>query len=1104
MLPEDSAVVNPVEHKSKHQVLTWFVDNPIAANLLMLIFIAGGAISLITMHKEEFPSIEPGVIQVQVPYLGAAPEEVEDAVCIRIEEAIEGVEDMDRVNSTAREGMCYVHVELLTDANISDALNDIKSKVDAISTFPAETEKPIISSLQFHGQTVSIAIYGRADETTLKLIAEEVRDDISALDGISQVSVNYARPWEISIEVSEQTLRQYNLTMSTIASAIRQSSLDLPGGSIKTAGGEILLRSKGQAYRGYEYEDIVILTQPNGTNITLGEIALVRDAFEEGFLRAKFDGERAVTVTVYRIGDEDTIAAATAVKAYLKKKQGYLPRGVKTQIWIDESVELNQRIGALTKNAYVGLALVLLILTLFLRFKVAIWVAAGIPIAVLGAIWAFPFVGLNISSLTVLAFILVLGIVVDDAIVVGERIFSHESVLKNHRAAAITGTAEVLVPVIFGVLTTIAAFLPILLVEGRMGSFFSIIGWVVVICLVFSILECMFILPAHLAHRKTASYLFHNTRLVKGWIRFQSRVSNALVWFALNVYRPILMRTLAWRWVTWAVATGVLIISIALIASGRVVFQFFPAVEGDRIYATLTMPEGINVELTETAAKRIEQAAHDTAAHIDRELGFHPEGDGAQSVINHVFLSIGANAARSSGPPVRTAGGSHLAEIVIDLPPIEQRPGWNTNRIADLWRQNTGNVTDAVELQFTTTTYSAGDPIALQLKGRDTAQLQRAAGYLRSELSRYPGVLDLSDSFRAGKQEVKLDILPEAKPLGLTLNDLAKQVRQAFYGEEAQRIQRGTDDVRVMVRYPEAERRSLGNLETMRIRTSDNTEVPFSTVARVSYGTGYSSIERQDQQRVIDVRGDVNRTIITPEEVIASVQKAVCEPGTSFAATKSRCFNKGFPDVTFMLSGEQEERNKALGSMLSTVPLALMIIFALLAIPLKSYMQPLVIMSVIPFGAVGAIIGHFIMGSNLVFFSLLGIIALSGVVVNASLVLVDFINRQRRDGVDVVEAVTMAGVVRFRPIILTSVTTFVGLIPLITDSNPATFMFIPMAISLAFGVLFATVITLFLVPSLYLILEDWLKFWGLDKSVDPALMPQPTAEGSLPQPSRPL
>ncbi|MFT7245137.1 MAG: multidrug efflux pump subunit AcrB [Candidatus Azotimanducaceae bacterium] len=1076
------------------RVIAWFVDNPVAANLMMFIFLVGGAISLVTMHREEFPSIEPGVVSVTVPYLGAAPEEVEQAVCIRIEESVEGVQGIDRMQSFANEGACTVILELESDADDGKVMNEIKSRVDGISTFPRETEKPIISALSFNGQTILVALSGETDEATLKQNADQIRDDISALDGISQVAVNYSRPYEISIEVSENTLRQYNLTLSSVANSIRSASLDLPGGSIKTAGGEILLRSKGQAYRGDEFRDIVVLTRPDGSNVTLDEIATINDGFEEGYLSATFNGEPAMIITVYRVGDEDTISSAQAVKDYIKRIEPSLPEGLNLTVWIDESVALNRRIEALTKNAYAGLALVLLILTLFLRFKVAMWVAAGIPIAVMGALWVFPLFGINISSLTVLAFILVLGIVVDDAIVVGERVFSHETSDRNHREAAINGTYEVSVPVIFGVLTTVAAFLPILLMGSRMGEFFSVIGWVVVICLVFSILESQLILPAHLAHRKTENYFMSNTQFVKRWIKFQSIFADGLTNFARNVYRPFLIKTLEWRWVTWALSTAVLILAVALIASGRVIFQFFPAVDGDRIYATLTMPEGINVEATEAGAKQIEDAARALGRQLDGELGFK----NGESAFQNILASIGSNAARSNGPPSRGAGGSHLAEVVLELVPVEDRAGITATELSDRWRKMVGPIPDAVELQFNASSFSAGQPLLIKLKGRDVEELRLAAASLRDELSRYPGVLDLSDSFRAGKQEVKLDIRESAKPLGLTLNDLARQVRQAFYGEEAQRIQRDSDDVRVMVRYPEAERRSLGNLEEMRIRTNEGIEVPFMSVADITYGNGYSSIERQDQQRVVEVVGDINRSVVTPEEVMGAIQKAICEPGSNFSSRENPCHNTQYAGVSYSLGGEQEQRSEATGSMARTVPLSLLIIFALLAIPLKSYMQPLVIMSVIPFGAVGAIVGHFLMGWNLIFFSLLGIIALSGVVVNASLVMVDYINRQRRLGISTFESVTMAGVERFRPIILTSVTTFVGLVPLMSNQDPETFMFIPMAISLAFGVLFATVITLFLVPSLYLMLEDWLHFWGLDSSIDPALVTQNDDDDGVP------
>jgi multidrug efflux pump subunit AcrB len=1062
------------------RIITWFVDNPVASNLLMLIFVAGGFLSLTTMHQEEFPSIELDLVQIQVPYLGAAPEEVEQAVCIRIEEAIEGLQGIDRINTISAEGFCMAVVELDGESESTRTLNEIKTRIDSITTFPKETEKPQVSMLEFKGQVIHVAISGNSDDISLKALGESVRDDLAAMDDISQVVLNYARPYEISIEVSENTLRQYNLTLGEVAQAIRRSSLALPGGSIKTRGGEILLRSKGQAYRGNEFENIVVVSRGDGTSLTLGEIATVRDEFQEGYLNAVFDGENAVMITVYRVGNEDVIKAANRVKKYVADLQDNLPTGLNLTVWIDESEALKHRIDALTQNAWAGLVMVLIILTVFLRFKVAMWVAAGIPIAVLGAIWMFPAAGINISSLTVMAFILVLGIVVDDAIVVGERIFAHEANAESKRHAAISGTFEVSVPVIFGVLTTMAAFLPILIVDGRMGGFFKVIGWVVIVCLIFSILESQLILPSHLAHRKTKGYAFENSFIVRNWLKLQGAFSNGLEYVANNLYKPALEASMEWRWVTWSVAMGVLIVALALIISGRVIFQFFPAVEGDRIYATLTLPEGVTVDLTEQGISQIERAAAELGAQLDREAGM-PEGE---HVIKHILSSIGVSAARSNGPPRLGAGGSHLAEVVLELIPIAERPNLNSTSIADRWRDMTGTVTDAIELTFSANTFSAGEALRFELQGRDVEVLKLAAANLRERLALYPGVIDLTDSFRAGKQEIKLDILPEAKSLGLTLNDLARQVRQAFYGEEAQRIQRGTDDVRVMVRYPEEERKSLSNLENMRIRTSSGTEVPFANVAGITLGNGYSSIQREDQRRVVSVIGDVDRSVISPEELFTAINETLCMKGTNLSDTENQCVNADFPSVTYSLGGEARERDLAMTSLVNTVPLALMIIFALLAIPLKSYMQPLVIMSVIPFGAVGAIVGHFIMGWNLVFFSLLGIIALSGVVVNASLVLVDYINRRRRAGVEIFEAVTNAGVVRFRPIILTSVTTFMGLIPLMTNDDPQTFMFIPMAISLAFGVLFATFITLFLVPTLYLMLNDWLILIGKGEDTD--------------------
>ena len=623
-------------------------------------------------------------------------------------------------------------------------------------------------------------------------------------------------------------------------------------------------------------------------------------------------------------------------------------------------------------------------------------------------------------------------------------------------------------PVIFGVATTIAAFLPILLLDGQMGAFFNAIGAVVVFCLLASLVESQLILPGHIAHRKTSGYLGEGSWVVSHWQWLQGKIASGMEYFADHTYQRALKKVLKYRYAAWATATGVVIVTLALLMSGRVIFQFMPSVEGDVIWGTVQMPVGSPGHVTERTVQILEDKAQELRAELEAELDqMQANGDAPQStenVVDSVLTIIGGRAPRGgpASPGRGGSGSSEIAEVVMYLTPFHERGQMSSADIRDRWRDKVGTIPDALELTFVSDSFSAGEAINCRLEGRDEDNLKFAATQLREELARYPGVFDISDSFRAGKQEVQIQILDQGKLLGLTLNDIATQVRQAFYGAEAQRIQRGSDDIRVMVRYPEEERQSLGNLEDLLIRTPSGAEVPFLSVASYSLGSSYSSINRQDGRRVITVRGDIDRTVVKPEEIRGEV------------IAKYRDQWERELDVEMVLGGEGEQQMRSLSDLLSTFPLAMMVIFALLAIPLKSYLQPLIIMSVIPFGAIGAICGHFIMGADLVFFSLLGIIALSGVVVNASLVLVVTINRLRDEGEGMVSAVSQAGAMRFRPIILTSATTFIGLVPLMLNANPATFFIIPMAISLAFGVLFATIITLFLVPSLYLILHDFI------------------------------
>ncbi len=1046
-------------------IITWFIDNSVAANLLMWILLVGGLLSILTVHKEQFPNVDPEVVSITVPYLGAAPEEVEKAVCVRIEQALEGLSGIESLYSFAMEGNCMVQAALDMDTETVLTVNAIKSRVDAINTFPRETERPSVSKFILSGGVAAITISGHTDTRVLKALAYEVRDELSAINGISQVETAYLQADEIAIEVSEYGLRKHGLSISQVADAVRRSSLDMPGGSIKTEGGEILLRTMGQAYAGEEFESIVVLTRPDGTRVTLGDIANVHDGFAEGVVYARFDGEPAVMIKVNRVGKEDINQMAEDIRNYVDRKNASLPEGLQLTVWSDESESLNVTLMTLVNSASFGLVLVMLLLTLFLRFRLALWVAAGIPIALSGVLATFPFFDLSISGMSVIAFILVLGILVDDAIVVGERVYAHELEAESRRHAAVAGTWEVAVPVIFGVLTTMAAFAPMLFSGGRMGQFFIPMAAVVVITLAFSIVESQMILPAHLRHRKTSGYFGDGSRFVKWWIRFQTRIADSLVSFANNVYAPALGKTLEWRYVTLSFAVGFLILILAMVISGRIVFDFMPSMESDSVYATLTMAEGINVEETTKGAEAIEAAAYAVRDKLDMNRG--PDDP---SMVTHVLSSVGTQLDRGSGParPSRQ-GVSHLAEVALELQPTRIRGNLSTEHVANLWREEVGAIPDAVELSFSAETrFSAGDAFALNIKGRNIEDLRQAAAELRAELGRYDGVKDITDSFRSGKQEIQLRLLPAASNFGITQSDLGRQVRQAFYGEEVQRVPRESEDVRAMVRFPQTDRQSIGNLEDMRVRTPEGFEVPLTSVAEFTLGRGYSAIQRDDGQRVVSVTADVDSNVITPQEVMNGVLV------NSLPGILER-----YPTVSYAIGGQAEEQAKSLGSLLQGFAVAILVIYALLAIPLRSYVQPLVIMSVIPFGAVGAMLGHYILSTPLVFPSILGMVALSGVVVNASLVLVDYINKQRLKGEDVFDAVSMAGIVRFRPIFLTSITTFAGLVPLMFWPAPEMAFFVPMAISLAWGVIAATTITLFLVPCLYLVAEDFFTWHGI-------------------------
>ena len=1029
-------------------MIEWFARNPVAANLLMLFIMVAGLIGMFNVRGETFPEIELDMVSIQVPYLGAAPEEVEEGVCIRIEEAIQGIDGIEQITSTANEGSGTVMVEVALGSDTRRVLDDIKTNVDAIETFPEETEKPIITELLARFRVVDIAVSGQTDEFTLKSVAERVRDDLAAQPGISQVEFASARPYEISIEVSEDTLRRHGLSFDDVSNAVRRSSLDMPGGSVRSESGEILLRTIGQAYRGAEFERLVVMARPDGTRLHLGDVATVVDGFAETDQFGRFDGEPTILVSIFRTGEQSDMEIARAVDDYMARAQAGMPEGITLTVWMNQAEVLIDRLSLMLRNGAMGFALVFVMLALFLELRLAFWVSLGIPISFLGMIMLMPSLDVTANVVSTFAFIMVLGIVVDDAIIIGENIHRHQQRNPNRLEAAISGAQEISTPVTFAVLTTVAAFSPLLFVPGMMGKMMIFIPMVVIPCLLFSLVECLNILPAHLAHRKEGRHGL--------WHWFQSHFADGLEKFVARVYRPLLGFGLRWRYLSLAVGVSTLIVTGGMVAAGWVQFHFFPSPEASVISATLTMPLGSPPASTSAAIQRLE----DGAALLEQEV----LDESGIDVITHVYAAVGDQPMGGEGPgPLRALGSAssgHLGQVMLELAPPDGRP-MRAEELANRWRDLTGAIPEATELTYIASEANAGSDVDVMLVGPDVDRMQAAADRLKQQLRGYTGVYDITDSFMAGKEEIKLGITPAAESLGLTLQDLGRQVRQAFYGEETQRIQRGRDDIRVMVRYPADKRRSLGDLEGMRIRTPDGGEVPFSHVAVVDPGRGFASIKRVDRNRAINVMASIDESTTSTGAVNGDL-----------AANVLPQLIADYPGVRYAFEGVEAEQRDAVGGLQIGFTLAMFGIFALLAIPLKSYIQPLIIMSAIPFGFVGAIWGHIFMGENISMMSTMGIVALSGVVVNDSLVLVDFVNRHRRTGASLLEAVQEAGATRFRPILLTSLTTFAGLAPLLFEQSTQADFLKPMAISLAFGVIFATFITLVLVPTSYMILED--------------------------------
>lgn len=1015
---------------NKKGPIAWMAGHSVAANLLMLVLLIGGIFLAYNIKKEVFPYFDMDMVRITVPYPGASPQEVEKGILLAIEEAVEGIEGVEEVRSTAREGSGTVTVDMIEGENLQKLAQDIESEVDRIVSFPEDIEEPTIAIVSRKRYVVSLALYGDQSEHVLREYAEYIRDRLLQEPDITQVEVISARNYEIDIEISQNTLRAYSLTLDDVTQRIKRASVELPGGAIRTPSGDILVRMKERRDFGPEFAQIPIITASDGSQILLDDIAIIKDGFEETTVSSNYNGKRAVMLDVYRVGNQTPISVSDAVRQVVEDVNVALPQGLSVDLRNDRSNVYRQRLGLLMKNGLIGLALVFILLALFLEPRLAFWVSLGIPISFLGSLFLLNMSDVSINMISMFAFIITLGIVVDDAIIVGENIYYHQQQGKTWSKAAVTGAREIAMPITFAILTNMVAFVPMLFIPGFMGKIFKQIPVVVISVFAISLIESFFILPAHIGNRRISapSGWF-------GWIfRAQQNFGRAFLKFVNQRYGPFLKATIRWRYLTMAAGIAIILVTIGYIKSGRMGFELFPKIESDYAKVTAVLPFGTAFEKARQVEKKLIQAAQEvTSKNGDKEL------------VEGIFSSIHDN----------------TIEIRTYLTPPDVRP-LSTAEVSRRWREQVGVIPGLEYIKFES---DAGGPgrgaaMSVELSHRKMDLLEKASADMAEALSFYPNTKDIDDGFSPGKQQIDFKIKPEARSLGLEAREVARQVRHAFYGAEVLRQQRGRNEVKVLVRFPRQERISEYNLEEMMLQTPKGTEILLRDAVYISRGRSYTDINRRNGHRIVTVSADV-----TPRsqagQILSSVEAEILPK-----------LQRKYPGLAYSFEGHQAEQKKSMQSLFRGFLMAMIIIYALLAVPLNSYIQPLIIMIAIPFGIVGAVIGHLIMGYSLSILSMFGVVALSGVVVNDSLVLIDFANRKRRAGMAPMEAIHASGLHRFRPIILTTLTTFGGLAPMIFETSRQARFLIPMALSLGFGVVFATLITLILVPSFYMAIED--------------------------------
>ena len=1020
--------------------IAWMARNSIAANLLMMILLGGGLWSARVIQKEVFPESQLDVVEVRVGYPGASPSEVEQGILAPIEGAVRGVKGIERITSEAREGRGEVLIELVAGENRMKAFQDIDQAVSRIRTFPDQIEQPEVRLESEQREVIRVAVYGLVDIWTLRKLSEQFRDQLQSHEKITQVELFRVPQYVTHVEIPRQRLREYGLTLSTVANIIRTSSQDVAAGSVQTSAGEILLRVKARKQWANEFAGIEIVAGRDGPLVTLGDIATIRDGFEEAGFHSQFSQEPSVELAVFRVGTQSPIEVAEAVTETMRDFESSLPPGVKLRINRNSAEEFRRRLYLVLENAALAVVIVLVILALFLEFRLAFWVMMGMVVSFIGGLLLLPLFGVSINMISLFGFLVVLGIVVDDAVVVGENIYEKRNSAENYEAAAVNGTREVSSPVVFSILTNIVAFVPLMFMPGEMGKFWAPLPVVVIIVLSLSLVESLFILPAHLAHAKAkpAGQRGPGSFLHRG----QQRFSAGFNWLVALLYRPVLNVCLRYRYVVSCAALGMFLVVGGYAASAHMGMILMPEVSADEIECGVRMPVGT------TRAQAAEIARVITEASL-RMFDEHNLYEVAEGVATNVR-------------------GQSFIDVEIVMKPPDQRD-MTANEVIELWRESIGDLPGVSQVSFRAERGPGGHrrAINIALSHSDINVLEQATATFVERAASYANVRDVNDNYNKGKAQYDFRLRPEGRALGLTDEELGEQLRGAFFGSLALRLLRGTNETEVRVKLPEDQREDIHHLEDLIIRTPSGAEVPLLDVAELRKDEAFTSINRRDGRRAINVSMDVQ-----PKRAVTQVIEAM--RGEVLPDLRN-----DFPGITWSFEGSDAEMRRATASLWGSFGFALAVIYSLLAIAFRGYIQPLIVLVAIPFGIVGAVLGHIWLDYDISLVSLMGVIALSGVVINDSLIMIDYANRRRKEN-SAFDAISQAGLRRFRPILLTTLTTFGGLVPLIFEKSLQAQYIIPMAISLGFGILFSTAIILVLVPCLYLILEDFRRLAGLD------------------------